>query len=191
MRFIFLTTFSALFSFTSFSQSRLHPFVGVHLSMNADAAYTGLSGMAGIDYSLSRQWTAGVYGQYFKDRFKLNVPDLYREGKLTMKTAATLVQKRFSKKDNTGFFLGAGLAYQRRVEDYRESNMVGTFTDSIHQSHILPAIRLGYGFNLRQRILTVELNGTGPYAESTGSGNTRSDYMEILTQLSFGLRFIF
>jgi hypothetical protein len=167
------------------TNSRWHPYAGLHISGDAGMYYIGPSFQIGTDFYLQKKLLLSTYLHYFRDELHTTGENgFFEDGKYRTLTGALLIQLNTSKKiTGRSFFIAAGMAIQNRVD---------TATTSYDQwndrrTTLLPAFRLGYFFPLRSHKLSIEINGTGPYSEMVeGSGFT-----EILTQVSLGCRYIF
>ena len=83
-----------------------------------------------------------------------------------------------------GFFAAGGVALQQWADRFKGN--FGSYNDA--RTTVTPAIRMGYIFPAGLRAITIEFNGTGPYSYSDGAYGT---IIEVFTQVSLGVRFIF
>ncbi len=76
---------------------------------------------------------------------------------------------------------------QKTFENYISSNV------EIHTDRIIPvaAMRFGYLFPLGRKKMTVEINALGPHKNRLSTTSYTTKEVEILTQLSLGIRVIF
>ena len=101
-------------------------------------------------------------------------------------TATLLIQANTGKSPTKSFFIAGGAALQRWRDNY--SNNYDSWDDK--RTTLIPAFRLGYFFSLDKHKMAVELNGTGPYSYAYTNDISSGRVIEILTQLSLGVRFI-
>lgn len=176
-----------LISHFSYSQTRWHPYGGVHASVDAAAYFAGPSLQAGIDHTLKKNWALSMYFHYWPDGFKKIYPgNLFEREKFRSGITAFLIQKYFSKQDYRKVFLALGMALQVTKDDY-----VNSFDEEhLKRTLFIPAIRFGYQIPLPHHSLAIELNGVGPYIGEMGPPPYYDQTIEILTQLSFGVRFV-
>jgi hypothetical protein len=175
---------SLIISCSGLSQLTLHPYVGLHISGDAEMYYVGPSLQAGADLQLRKKLLLTSYIHYFKKKVtRTESGGSFENGKFKTVTVAALIQFNTSKKLSRSFFLAGGFCVQKWndifISDYGAWNK--------QRKNYLPAIRVGYFFSTGKNKLTIELNGTGPYSYSDFVWQT----VEILTQLSLGTRFIF
>jgi hypothetical protein len=165
--------------------NRWQPYIGLHVSGDAGMYYIGPSFQAGTDFYLKKKLLLSAYFHYFRDELHTSdVNGFFEDGKYRTMTGALLIQTNTAKKrTDKSFFLAAGISIQNRVDTANTS--YDHWND--RRTTLTPAMRLGYFFPVRKRRLSVELNATGPYRY----GDETSSVLEILTQLSFGCRFIF
>jgi len=166
------------------SQVKLHPYVGLHISGDAEMYYIGPSFQAGADLYLKKRLLLTSYLHFFKKKInRTEGGGSFENGKFKTVTIAALIQFNTSKKLSRSFFLGVGFCVQEWndifISDYSAWNK--------QRKNYLPAIRVGYFFSKGKNKLTIELNATGPYSYSDFGWQA----VEILTQLSLGTRFIF
>jgi hypothetical protein len=175
---------SFLISSSLLSQIQLHPYVGLHISGDAEMYYLGPSLQAGADLQLRKKLLLTSYVHYFKKKVDRTEADgSFERGKFKTVTVAALIQFNTSRKSSKSFFIAGGFCVQQWhdafVSDYSAWNT--------QRKNFLPAMRVGYFFSKGKNKLTIELNATGPYSYSDYGWQT----VEILTQLSLGTRFIF
>lgn len=165
-------------------RNRWHPYAGIHVSGDAAMVFIGPSFLAGVDFQLKKRVVLSVYLQYFRKKIK-NTWDGggFENGRFKTITGAILCQANSSRNPNKSFFIAGGVAFQRWVQLYNSD--YNSWDDK--RTTIIPAARLGYFFPMGENKVTVELNLTGPYSY----GDANSSVIEILTQVSFGLRYIF
>lgn len=166
------------------SQLRFHPYLGLHISGDAEMYYVGPSLQAGADLHLKKRLLVTSYIHYFKKKVNRTWDGgLFENGKFKTLTIAALIQFNTSKKLSRSFFLAGGFCVQKWndtfISDFSAWNK--------QRKNYLPTIRTGYFFSKGKNKLTIELNATGPYSYSDFGWQT----VEILTQLSLGARFIF
>ena len=162
---------------------RWHPFIGIHVSADAEMFYIGPSFQIGTDFQLKKRIILTSYFHYFSKKINNNYNNSFSEkGNFKTVTGAVLCQMSTSNRLNRSFFIAGGIAIQSWRDNYTSGN---TIWDK-KRITILPAIRLGYFFPAGWHKLTVELNWTGPYSYTDGT----TDAIEIATQLSLGIRFI-
>jgi hypothetical protein len=177
-----LTILFSLFLHLLFAQPRLHPYAGLHMSGDAEMYYIGPSLQLGADYQLKKRSLVTAYLHYFH-KYINNSTSIYTEhGLFKTITFAIMLQGNFSKKCNKSFFGAAGLAVQNWADRYEDS----WESWNKKRTTVLPAARLGYFFTVNHCKLAIELNATGPYHYHEDS----DDILEILTQLSVGMRII-
>lgn len=182
-----LLTIVLLSSLFSFAQRRWKPYSGLYVSMDAAGYYVGPSFQLGTDYRLKKQLALSFYLHYFPEGTDIKYDDgSFEKGKYRSTTMALLLQKHVSKNENKGWFLAAGMAFQRSTDDYKTD----LFEEHLNRSIVIAAIRFGYAFPLKKNTLLVELNGTGPYIGKTGPAPYYEKLIEVLTQLSLGLRWV-
>ncbi|HEY1870928.1 MAG TPA: hypothetical protein VGG71_07715, partial [Chitinophagaceae bacterium] len=93
----------------------------------------------------------------------------------------------FFRKNNRGVILAGGLAVHSTSD-----NFTSTFYDEYEKRTIVvAAIRIGYSLPVKRRSIAFELNAVGPYIGKTGPPPYFEQTIEILTQLSLGIRLIF
>ena len=164
-----------------------HPYAGIHISGDAEMFYIGPSFQAGVDYQLKKRIVLSGYLHYFTKRVNtIEYGGIFRNGKFKTFTGALLFQGNISKSLTKSFFLAAGIALQRWRDKYNSS--YDSWDDK--RTTLIPAFRLGYFFPMDQHKLTIELNGTGPYGYSYSNDISAGSVLEILTQISLGMRFI-
>ena len=187
MRTVLITIFLAS-TLPCFSQCRWHPYGGIHISMNSDIYYAGPSYQLGTDYTLKKGWALSLYGHYFPESADVKNSDGSSEkGKYRSAAIVLLVQKKFLPRKPGGWFLGGGIAGHKYTDDYVSSSF------ETHDSYkiITLSTRVGYIFQAGDHALTFELNAIGPHIGETGPPPYYEQLIEILTQLSFGIRYIF
>jgi hypothetical protein len=97
-----------------------------------------------------------------------------------------LIQKQLSRTKKNGWLVAIGMALQKTREDF-----VSTYVDINSKRTIaVPALRFGYAFSSSpgRNAFIVEINGTGPHAGKIGPAPYYGQVIEILTQLSIGVR---
>ncbi len=184
---IFLTIATLLISLLSFCQSKWHPYAGIHASMDAGGYYVGPSLQLGSDYLFNKQLVFTFYIHYFPKQINAKYSDgTFEKGKYRSAIAALLVQRNFYKMENKGLFLAGGMAIQRTSDDY-----ISTFDEEhLKRTIAVLAMRLGYAFPFKKKPFTIEFNATGPHIGKKGPAPYYEQTIEILTQLSLGLRII-
>jgi hypothetical protein len=188
MKFIVFVFLFLFFILPGYSQKRLHPYLGLHVSMDAGGYFVAPSFMAGADYLLRDKISASSYVHVFRGRLYDVYPDgSIDKGKYQSYILALLIQRHLSKSPTKGMDLAGGAAVQRTINDYIINNEAGIEKRTI----LVAAVRVGYKFPVKQRNLTVELNAVGPHIGKVGPPPYYEQVIEILTQLSFGFRFIF
>ncbi|MFI5186994.1 MAG: hypothetical protein ACHQF0_09735 [Chitinophagales bacterium] len=176
---LFLTVL--VISIQTFPQHTLRPYAGIHISGDAEMFYIGPSFQIGGDFQLKRRLLLSSYFQFFKKRVYHPVP--FERGSFQTETAACLVQLNTGAKISRSFFIAGGICVQRLSDDY----MAIFNSYNVQRTNVLPAVRIGYFFSLQKHEIAIELNAEGPYSyQDDGATIT-----EIITQLSFGVRFIF
>src|SRR5689334_11133243 len=94
----FLIFAGLLLSVPTISQSKWHPYFGLHESMDAEGYYFGPSAQAGIDYRLKKRINLSSYIQYFPDRVDKLYSDLtFEDGKYYSIIVAVLSEFNLSK----------------------------------------------------------------------------------------------
>ena len=184
---ILLLMISLLFSAALFSQPRLHPGVGIHISGDAQMYYIGPSFQLGADYYLKKRILLCGYLHSFSKWVDKTYPDnSFEKGRFKTTTVAVLVQFNLSKKPSHSIFIAGGIAAQKWADKFESS-----WADwNKKRTTLLPALRLGYFFTMSHIKMAIELNGTGPYSYNEEEGGVTWGVTEVLTQLSAGLRFI-
>ena len=163
---------------------RWQPYAGIHVSGDAEMFYIGPSFQAGTDFFMSKRILLSAYIHYFGKKVKnADASGFFEDGKFKTITGTLLIQANIARNLKRSFFIGLGAAVQGWRDNY--SSSYGSWDDK--RTTVTPAMRIGYFFPIGNNKITVELNGTGPYT----SGNAISYSIEILTQLSFGVRYIF
>ena len=171
---------------TLFSQSKFHPYAGLHASMNGDGFYVGPSYQAGTDYQLEKKVVLSFYAHYFPCKVNDIFDGLSESGKYKSLTTALLLQTHLSKKTGKGIFAGLGLAFQRVSENYEREDF---YKEHYKENMLVGAFRFGYLFSFSGYGLAIELNGTGPHTtKDRDTGDIEK--IQLLTQLSLGARFI-
>ena len=174
-------------SHTVLSQTKFHPFAGLFASMNSDGFYMGPSYQVGTDYSLQNKTSLSLYIHYFPKKVNDVYDGLAESGKYKSVTAALLLQKHLSKKTGKGLFAGLGLAFQRASDDYERE---GFYEEHYKRNMVVGVFRFGYLFSFNWYNLALELYGTGPHSVNNNNSGY-ADEVQLLTQLSLGIRFIF
>ena len=165
-------------------RQRWHPYAGIHVSGDAEMFYIGPSFQAGTDFLLKKRIVLSAYIHYFGKKVNnVGTGGFFENGKFKTITGTILIQANIARSLKRSFFIGLGTAVQRWRDKY--SSSFGSWDDK--RTTVTPAMRLGYFFPGGNNKIAVELNGTGPYR----SGDTNSYSIEILTQISFGIRYIF
>ena len=150
--------------------------------------YVGPSFQAGADYQIKKRIVLSGYIHYFtKKVIGAEYPGIFWKGKFKTFTGTFLFQGNISKSPTKSFFLAGGVALQRWKDKY--SDNYDSWDDK--RTTLIPAIRIGYFFPVDRYKITIELNGTGPYSYSYSNIISTVSVLEILTQLSLGMRFIF
>lgn len=168
----------------SIGKSRWHPYIGLHISGDAEMFYIGPSLQAGTDFQLKKRLVLSGYVHYFSKKIdNAKSGGFFEHGRFKTITGELLVQGNTSKNLNRSFFLAGGVALQYWHDRY--SNSFDNWDNE--RTTLIPAIRFGYFFPLNKQKITIEINATGPYSYKDGS----SSVIEILTQISLGCRFIF
>lgn len=180
----FLLIILILFSSLLFGQSKLNPYFGLHISMDAGGYYLGPSFQIGLEHKLKQNLAFSTYFQYFYDGLYDKYPDgSFDWGKYKAATFAFLLQRHLTKDQPKRLGFAGGLALQRICEVYQTDQEEGTIRRFIP----VAVFRINYLIPLNNRYkISVELNGTGPssyHIEST-------KVFELLTQLSLGLRIL-
>jgi hypothetical protein len=156
--------------------------------MDGGAYFIAPSLMVGADYLLRDKFSACSYFHAFKGRLYDVYPNgSIDQGKYQSYLLAILLQRHLSQSIKKGMFLAGGAAMQRTINDYIIDNVAGVEKRMI----LVGALRVGYKFPIKQKSLTVELNGVGPYIGKVGPPPDNAQTIEVLTQLSLGSRFIF
>lgn len=164
-----------------------HPYLGIHITGDAEMFYIGPSFQAGVDYQVKERIVLSSYIHYFSKKVtNTEYGGFSEKGKFKTITGALLIQANTGKRPGKSFFIAAGAALQRWSDKY--SNNYDSWDDK--RTTLIPAFRLGYFFPFDQYKMTIELNGTGPYAYSYTNDISSGRVTEILTQLSLGVLFI-
>ena len=185
---IILIVVTIFLSFTCLSQTKWHPDVGLHVSMDAEGYYVGPSLQVGINYRLKKRFGISSYLQYFPKRVEKTYSDgTFENGRYKSLVASLLFETNFFRTNNKGLILAGGLALHSTTD-----NFTSTF-DELHEKRtiIVGAIRIGYSLPMKNRSISFELNAVGPYIGKTGPPPYFEQLIEILTQLSLGARLIF
>ncbi|HKB42737.1 MAG TPA: hypothetical protein VKC90_00020 [Chitinophagaceae bacterium] len=162
---------------------RLHPYAGIHISGDAEMYYIGPSFQAGIDYRLRKKIVLSTYFHYYMKRVnKKEYGGNFEKGRFKTATGAILLQWNTGRDPANSFFVAGGVAIQNWKD--RFSSNYDNWDDK--RVTLIPAVRIGYFFTPVKNTISVELNGTGPYSYMDGNWHAT----EILTQLSFGIRFL-
>jgi hypothetical protein len=173
-------------------QKRIQPFIAAYASMDAEGFYFGPSFSGGLVQPLTKKISVTGFVHYFKARVN-DEGDLgaFDKGTFRLISFVVMPELKFGRKVNKGFFIGAGIAYQLRKQNYASES----FTTIEDKAMFLPAVKLGWRFPLPEAksYLSFELFGTGPYSyeESYNLVSDNSYTMEALTQLSAGFRLVF
>lgn len=185
---IILIILTIFLSFTALSQQKWQPYVGLHVSMDAEGYYVGPSPQIGISYRLKKRFSLSSYLQYFPRRVEKNYSDgSFENGKYKSIVAALLLETNFFRRNNRGVMLAGGLAVHST-----EDNYTSTFYDQyLKRTIIVAAIRIGFSLPVKKKSIAFELNAVGPYIGKTGPPPYFEQTIEILTQLSLGMRLIF
>jgi hypothetical protein len=166
-------------------QRKWHPYLGLHITGDAEMFYIGPSFQLGTDLQLKKRFLVSSYIHYFGKKVNnVEYGGYFENGKLNILTIAALAQLNTSRNLRRSFFIAGGIAFQYWHDRYKNN-----FSDWDNERNtLLPAIRFGYFFPSGKNRITIELNATGPYSY----GDDNSSVTEILTQFSFlGCRFIF
>ena len=170
------------------SQSKWHPFIGLHGAMDGGGYYLGISGNIGVDYYIKKKVSIGTSIFYFPSKIDTKYPDGgFEKGKYRSSILALLIQFQLSKKQNKGFNLGSGIAIQRTTNKY-ENELTSENTKRLIL--VIP-IRVGYRLPVGSKSICFELNAVGPHFSNSSSSGYYSQTLELLTQLSIGTRFVF
>ena len=181
---IFLLLFGFVISSAVLSQHRLNPYVGLHISGDAEMYYIGPSLQTGTDFQLKKRLLLSSYIQFFQKKVnRTEAAGLFESGKFKIITVAALIQANTSNKLTRSFFFAGGFCVQIWNDKFTSDYV----SWDLQRTTLLPAIRIGYFFPTGKNKMTIELNGTGPYFYQDDEWNA----VEILTQLSIGARFIF
>ncbi|MBA2745633.1 MAG: hypothetical protein H0U44_05350 [Flavisolibacter sp.] len=166
----------------------MKPFIGIHATGDAEMYYIGPSIQAGSDLSLNQNFILSGYLHFFPRQIDRTYENgEFEKGSYRTFTAAILLEKKWRKRYDKGFFLAGGLAYQYLNDDFSAH-----FANWHRIRHILlPALRTGYSFPIGKHQLTAELNATGPSFYKLEDNGFTSNVTEILSQISIGTRFIF
>jgi hypothetical protein len=185
---IVVTAFITLVSLVSNSQGKWHPFIGAHLSMDAEGYYVGPSGQLGVDYQLKKRTVLCLYLHYFPKHTDVKYSDgTFEKGKYRSLTGAVLIQKNFYDLKRRGMLVAAGVAIQKTSDDYNSSY----YQETLKRTIAVFTIKLGYSFSIKKEAVAVELNAVGPHVGKKGPPPYFEQTIEILTQLSLGARLIF
>lgn len=172
---------------SSFAQNKLHPYAGLHITMDAGGSFLGPSVQAGADYIIKKRLSLSSYLHYFPDGINRKYSDgSFDRGKYRSLTMAALIQRALSENSMKGFFLAGGLALQKMKVDVL-SNW-GNWHEN--RTILTLAFRFSYQINLKNNSIAIEINGTGPYKSKEGDPPNVVRTTELLTQLSLGLRLI-
>lgn len=171
------------------SQSRLHPYLGLHVSGDAQLYYVGPSFSVGTDVTLTNTFSLTGYIHYFpKNVDKTYSNGDFARGRYRSTTAALLGEIFLGKTPEKGMFVAAGVSVQHTKDDFKSS---WTTLDQ-ERTIVIPALRVGYMFPISaQKKLALELNATGPYAYKSEDNGYIIHSLEVLTQLSLGSRIRF
>ena len=159
------------------------PYLGIHVSGDAEMFYIGPSFQIGTDFQLKKRIILSSYLHYYSKKINTNNNNsFFEKGEFKTVTGAVLCQINTGKSLTRSFFIAGGIAIQSWMDNYTSVN------DTWDKKRItlLPAMRLGYFFPAGWHKLTAELNWTGPYSYSDGAVSA----IELVTQLSLGMRFI-
>jgi hypothetical protein len=135
----------------------------------------------GIAVKTSRNVTLDFDYQYFPSKMKSSGAEPYYYGEWLQQSFSFGPTLYFGQHIHKGFYVGAGVSYQKRT-DYFTSSWTN-INDTL--SFLTLNLRLGVAaipVNRRSSIF-VELNVTGPYEE----GDQFSSSLEILSQLSLNI----
>ena len=185
---IILIILTIFLSCTAVSQTKWHPYFGLHVSMDAEGYYVGPSSQIGISYRIKKRFSLSSYLQYFPKKVERNYSDgTFENGKYKSIVGSLLFETNFFRTKNKGLILAGGLAVHSTTDDF-----TSTF-DDIHEKRtiIVASIRIGYSLPVKKRSIAFELNAVGPYIGKTGPPPYFEQLIEILTQLSLGMRLIF
>jgi hypothetical protein len=182
-----LTVAAVLFSISCFSQAEWNPYIGLHVSTDAGAYYTGPSAQIGVNFQFNNKLALSTYLHYFPKDIHYKYDDgTYENGKYHSAIYAMLLERNFYGTKNRGFALAGGVAVQYTSEYYTSS----WFDEHYHRVILVAAIRFGYTFPIGKQSLAIELNGVGPHFSKSGTEPYVVRTTEVLTQLSFGTRII-
>jgi hypothetical protein len=176
------------FSVSSFCQSRWQPYLGLHVSGDAELFYLGPSFQLGTDFVINKKSAITGYVHYFPKKVNNSYTDgSFQKGKYRSVTAALLFEGRLGRTPNKGSFLAGGLAFQSFKDDFSSNSAMW----NIQRNIIVPAIRIGYAFPFKVNKVTIEINATGPSKYKIDDNPFTGEIIEILTQLSIGTRLTF
>jgi hypothetical protein len=166
------------------SQSRIHPFLGLHASGDAEMYYLGPSIQAGMDVDIKPNFGLSSYLHFFPRKFNRSYPDgRFEKGDYKAFTAALLLESRPGR-FSSGFSMAGGLAFQHLNDSFSSD-----FTNWKRERNILvAALRIGYAFPIKNQRLSIDLNATGPSFYNYEDNGFSNQVIEILTQLSLGMR---
>jgi hypothetical protein len=184
-----LLILTILLSFTALAQKKWHPYLGVHVSMNADGYYVGPSAQVGVNYRINQKISLSSYVHYFAKKVAEAYPNgTFQNGNYKSMIVCLLVETNFYRKDNKGIIVAGGLAVHSSIDDYTASYF---YEEHNKRMILVAAARIGYSLPIKKRSIVFELNAVGPYVSDTGPAPYFYKEIEILTQLSLGMRFIF
>ena len=184
----FLAILLIFFSLTTLSQPKWHPYLGLHVSMDAEGYYVGPSAQIGINYQLKKRFVLSSYFHYFPKRVDKRYRDgSFEHGRYRSMIAALLAETNYFKKNNRGILLAGGIAVQHTYDNY-----TSTYYDQyIKRTILVAALRVGYSLPAWKESIISELNATGPHIGKKGPAPYYEQIIEILTQLSLGMRLVF
>lgn len=154
---------------------------GVGIAGDAELAYLGPNLYGGIAVKTSRNVTLDFDYQFFPSKLRSGSGDPYYYGEWLQQSFSFGPTLYFGQHIHKGFYVGAGVSYQKRT-DYFTSSWTN-INDTI--SFLTLNLRLGVSaipINRRSSIF-IELNVTGPYERYDMIGS----YIEILSQLSLNI----
>jgi hypothetical protein len=185
---IILIILTIFLSFTALSQTKWHPYLGLDVSMDAEGYYVGPSLQIGISYRLKERLSLSSYLHYFPRRVEEHYTDgTFENGIYKSIVASLLIETNFFRTNNRGIILAGGLAVHSTTDNY-----TSTFYDEyLKRTIIVGAIRIGYALPVKNKSIAFELNAVGPYIGKKGPPPYFDQAIEILTQLSLGIRLIF
>lgn len=158
---------------------------------DAELFFIGPSLGLGVGKHVGKNWSVSTSYTWFSrqidhahgyyDKYRTHTFDLTSNYKL-----------RNIFKPDAGLYVGGGVGVQARNEVCFAPEHFAETPDGIvatNRTTAVAVLNMGYQFpihiNGKPRSLSIDLKATGPYVEQSVQGN----YVEILTQLMFGVRF--